>query len=277
MKKHTAKIHSACAGLFLAFAAFLYSCGGKGADAPAETSKIKYVTPKIGLNLRSQPDLKGRRIMTLPRGARVTVVLEKDAQNVQGVTGRWVLVKYEEKQGWVFDAYLSANKPMPDQEASQEVKPKPTPQNDGIPWELREKPSPIKKPFTLVGVHFEGGLECSQQTYSEYAVNLTFTDAKNAVRNSESGDESNVFYRTTTGHYRIIGTRVMVTFFREKTKLVPYSKPDSDGEVREKKINEKYEFIMVECENKRALKQIDPASSVQYSFVYASNSRLEDK
>jgi len=77
-----------------------------------------------GLNLRAEPDAKGKSITRLPYGAAVTlrpvtapVVAHKETlfklkaepdSPAADVTleGNWVPVRFQEQDGWVFDAYL---------------------------------------------------------------------------------------------------------------------------------------------------------------------------
>ncbi|MCL1865314.1 MAG: SH3 domain-containing protein [Spirochaetes bacterium] len=72
----------------------------------------KYVAPKSGLNLRSNPDKSSKIITLIPFGAKVTIEKsEGDEIFLDGRYGKWVNVKYDNKTGWVFGGFLCDFKP----------------------------------------------------------------------------------------------------------------------------------------------------------------------
>ncbi len=60
------------------------------------------------LAMRSEPDTEsGERVMKIPHAATVYLEnCETTFKNVAGKRGRWCMVSYNEKMGWVFDAWL---------------------------------------------------------------------------------------------------------------------------------------------------------------------------
>jgi len=73
-----------------------------------ETLKSYYVNSPSGLNLRSEPH--GSVVTVLDHNAEVFLLsepLEENKEEIGGVNGYWVNVKYGDQEGWVFDGYLS--------------------------------------------------------------------------------------------------------------------------------------------------------------------------
>lgn len=60
------------------------------------------------LSLRSEPDTEyGERLAKIPHGGEVEIAsCETNQVTLDGRTGRWCLVIYEDYAGWVFDAWL---------------------------------------------------------------------------------------------------------------------------------------------------------------------------
>lgn len=80
-----------------------------------------YVHAPAGLVLRAKPDANGNKIATLPFGASVKVLkenLRKKAHSTSefknfSINGFWVKVRTaDNKEGYVFDGYLSRNKAL---------------------------------------------------------------------------------------------------------------------------------------------------------------------
>ena len=77
------------------------------ADVSRPTATIN--SPGDGfLAMRSEPDTEsGERVMKIPHAATVYLEnCETTFKNVAGKRGRWCMVSYKEKMGWVFDAWL---------------------------------------------------------------------------------------------------------------------------------------------------------------------------
>lgn len=86
----------------------------------AQTSRFKdgetlYIWATSGMNLRQKPDAKSAKITTIPLGSKVIVQpnvgaiipFEVEAFKDFTVKGYWLLVKYENTEGYVFDGFLS--------------------------------------------------------------------------------------------------------------------------------------------------------------------------
>ncbi len=86
----------------------------------AQTSRFKdgetlNVWASSGLNMRDKPDAKATKIAAIPYGAKVIVQqnigvkIPFEVEEFKGfvVKGLWLLVKYGDKEGFVFDGFLS--------------------------------------------------------------------------------------------------------------------------------------------------------------------------
>jgi hypothetical protein len=86
----------------------------------AQTSRFKdgetlNVWATSGLNMRDKPDAKATKIAAIPYGAKVVVLpnigvkIPFEVEEFKGfsVKGLWLLVKYGDKEGFVFDGFLS--------------------------------------------------------------------------------------------------------------------------------------------------------------------------
>jgi hypothetical protein len=60
------------------------------------------------LALRSEPsDSEGERLGKIPHGSYVSIEdCQREQKTVSGKKGRWCMVSYENRTGWVFDAWL---------------------------------------------------------------------------------------------------------------------------------------------------------------------------
>ena len=89
-------------------------------DITAQTSRFKdgetlNVWATAGLNMRDKPDVKAAKIAAIPYGAKVVVQpnigvkIPFEVEEFKGfiVKGLWLLVKYGDKEGFVFDGFLS--------------------------------------------------------------------------------------------------------------------------------------------------------------------------
>ena len=74
-----------------------------------------YIWAASGLNLRDKPDAKGTKLITIPYGSKVVVQpnigvkvpFEVEQSKDFSVKGYWLLVKYENTEGYIFDGFLS--------------------------------------------------------------------------------------------------------------------------------------------------------------------------
>ncbi len=82
------------------FSCIIFSCSPKG------TSQYT-VKATGGLNMRASASLKGNRVGLLPNGAVVTVIKKKGSEvTIGGRKGHWAYISWQQKKGWVFDAFL---------------------------------------------------------------------------------------------------------------------------------------------------------------------------
>lgn len=86
----------------------------------AQNSRFKdgetlYIWAASGLNLRDKPDAKGTKLTTIPYGSKVIVQpnigakvpFEVEQFKDFSVKGYWLLVKYDNTEGYLFDGFLS--------------------------------------------------------------------------------------------------------------------------------------------------------------------------
>lgn len=71
-----------------------------------------YVMPPDGLILRAGPDISSAKISVMGRGEPV-MILEKvePPVRINGIEGRWLKVRYREKEGWAFGGYIGDSPP----------------------------------------------------------------------------------------------------------------------------------------------------------------------
>jgi len=73
-----------------------------------EQYKIRFVNSENGLRLRSEGANSGKIITTIPYHSKVEILEEKDKiEIINNIKGKWCKVKWNDKIGWVFNAYLS--------------------------------------------------------------------------------------------------------------------------------------------------------------------------
>jgi hypothetical protein len=93
---------------------------GQTISLAAQTSRFKdnetlNVWATSGLNMRDKPDAKATKLISIPYGAKVVVQpnigvkIPFEVEEFKGFTvkGLWLLVKYGDKEGFVFDGFLS--------------------------------------------------------------------------------------------------------------------------------------------------------------------------
>lgn len=60
-----------------------------------------------GLNLRDQPMINSGKIVLMPYDSEVIILDEEKAKDtIDNIKGNWIKVKYNNVEGWAFDAYL---------------------------------------------------------------------------------------------------------------------------------------------------------------------------
>lgn len=83
-----------------------------GLSSTTSDSGIRYVTPKDGLNMREEPSVTGKKMLTIPRGAQVQKVEEKpESFKIDNIEGKWTKISWQGKAGWVFGGFLSKSDP----------------------------------------------------------------------------------------------------------------------------------------------------------------------
>jgi uncharacterized protein YgiM (DUF1202 family) len=76
----------------------------------ATDSGIRYVAPKDGLNMRTEPSVTGKKMLTIPKGAQVQKLEEKpESFKIDNIEGKWTKISWQGKIGWVFGGFLSAH------------------------------------------------------------------------------------------------------------------------------------------------------------------------
>ncbi len=77
-------------------------------DKKEKVKEFLFVSSPKGLNLRSEPDAKSKKITVLPFAGKVKVLKSKGEKIFfAGRYGKWVNVDYSGKKGWVFSGFLS--------------------------------------------------------------------------------------------------------------------------------------------------------------------------
>lgn len=86
-----------------------------------KTGSTLYVWARSGLNLRSKQDMNGAVLGRVTFGEAVTVVADANAVvplTYDNIRGEWVKVKWKDKEGYLFNGYLSRYAVMVADEAS---------------------------------------------------------------------------------------------------------------------------------------------------------------
>lgn len=110
--------------LILLLASILF-CGKKPASVQNAPVSEKYVAAGGGLNVRETPDLNGKKVTTLAKGSKVTILDSKtETFKVGEVSGSWTKVTDGKIQGWAFSGFLSDSAPSgePDSSACDKAK-----------------------------------------------------------------------------------------------------------------------------------------------------------
>jgi len=74
------------------------------------------VSATSGLSMRTAPGLSAEKIMIIPHGAEVQVILRDKnplEETVEWTKGQWTYVEYDGRRGYVFDGFLTSL-PMPE-------------------------------------------------------------------------------------------------------------------------------------------------------------------
>ena len=72
--------------------------------------ELAYVNAPAGLTLRAEANQKSKKIVLIPDGSQVEVLGEtKPEEVIADRKGKWQKIKWQNKMGWAFDAFLSAH------------------------------------------------------------------------------------------------------------------------------------------------------------------------
>ncbi|HFA50421.1 MAG TPA: SH3 domain-containing protein [Bacteroidetes bacterium] len=87
---------------------FISSASGQTLNCDCTHVAIRKVTARSGLSLRSAPSLDSTKLTIIPFGAKVQVGYGFDSEldRVEGISGTWVIARYEGKEGYLFDGFL---------------------------------------------------------------------------------------------------------------------------------------------------------------------------
>ena len=93
----------------------LQTIGLKAQESRFKEGETLNVWASSGLNMRDKPDAKAAKVSTIPYGAKVVVQpniglkIPFEVEEFKGFTvkGYWLLVKYGNTEGFVFDGFLS--------------------------------------------------------------------------------------------------------------------------------------------------------------------------
>ena len=77
-----------------------------------DDSGIRYVAPRDGLNMREEPSITGKKILTIPKGAQVQKLEERpESFKIDNIEGKWTKISWQGETGWVFGGFLTAPEP----------------------------------------------------------------------------------------------------------------------------------------------------------------------
>lgn len=84
----------------------LIQCGQK-TEAPKKTERL-FVVSSDGLILREKPSKDSKKILLIPFGAETELMENSDEPDyIDGFFANWKKIKYNDKEGYVFSAYLA--------------------------------------------------------------------------------------------------------------------------------------------------------------------------
>lgn len=102
----------ALAGM-MAGISILVACGDGGSGISM------YVTAKSGLLVRADSNTNASKLGLVPLGKKVEVLEQSDkTMTIDGKTGHWTRIRYNEIEGWSFGGFLSATPPGPGKAAA---------------------------------------------------------------------------------------------------------------------------------------------------------------
>lgn len=89
------------------FTGWIYNYSGFLSQNEAVINEDRWIDSPDGLKLRDAPGLDGNMITVIPGNARVTLMREQGEElSIDGRSGVWSKVNWQEQAGWVFGGYL---------------------------------------------------------------------------------------------------------------------------------------------------------------------------
>lgn len=80
------------------------------ASATTDPSNMYTVVANSGLSMRNEPDINANRTAIIPFGEQIELLTDEpykqETEKINGRTGFWADVRYKDKEGYVFSAYL---------------------------------------------------------------------------------------------------------------------------------------------------------------------------
>jgi uncharacterized protein YgiM (DUF1202 family) len=95
---------------FILLSSLLFSEEAKKekSNEPSQSLGKHYITAKLGLNIRSEPNKTGVVIVKMPLGAEVNVLeYSQNEDEVEGIKSKWAKLKYKKYTGWAFAGFIS--------------------------------------------------------------------------------------------------------------------------------------------------------------------------
>jgi hypothetical protein len=74
----------------------------------------RWVNATAGLRIRDSASLDSNVIGAIPYGEKVILLHEQDKEEeIEGITGRWSRIRWQDKEGWVFGGFLQKEEIVP--------------------------------------------------------------------------------------------------------------------------------------------------------------------
>jgi hypothetical protein len=206
-------------------------------------TKLKVIA-KSGLHLREKPDQKSKSILLLPMNSEVELLdNSKQMETIANQTGEWLKVKFKDKEGFAFSAFLQTIQVGKNAEDISETM----------------EPKVDSKSFNPKDSDYSFGIGCSGLTYSEYASFIRLDKNKQAVLEdsgmgyrddvSPSAEPSEAYCddsSITKGEYKV----------KDKTVEIQFYEHTYNGNCKKhytEKVDKKIVYEMVLCNGKEAL------------------------
>jgi len=103
LKFRTLLLLSVCISCFMFISAL---------SANPEAAGSRWVSAEKGLKMRETPSVSGREVTLIPYNSEVVFVEEQPQEvDIAGTKGKWTMITWKGKKGWVFGGFLSAVNP----------------------------------------------------------------------------------------------------------------------------------------------------------------------